>query len=1096
MKLKKRRNLIGKKIKSLIMMLLMVVMVVGALPLSVSAAAQNVTVKKDVTYYPNGALKSITPIFGWESGKAAANVQLVLMKKQLNSTTAEKPAHGDFTDFGTYGNSFGTYDDAVAYDKGKNGIFGIIAASDTKKVTGGSSDNELTISLKEGDIPLSDDGYYYIYLWTYYNNHYYPDNLLCVVRVQDGRAQYTAATGRNDYNENDFSAVVSLDLEAVTFAYAYDAQRNPSYPAKADTKIVMSRLITPLLADGTRGQNHGSWKFSKAGTYAGMNNTDNIRLQSVVSKVAEQYELNEKSVVIHELKENETHVAYGVVISYDVLEGYAVFLGDTWNGGAGYLLSLKEISEDPKTITAGTIATDFIDAEAPNAVFTAEGTNGGTLTDVDISMKYQVVKNSTAGGWIDISNTSVTLTGLDAGNIIQIKRAGNGTTTKDSPLQEIAVTQAAKPMNLAGVACTTSNQDDGKITGVDNTMEYKLSAASGWTAVTESTLTGLSNGTYQVRVKANETVLASESAVIEIGKHIHVGTLSEKVEAKCEEAGSKPYYSCECGKYFEDADCITEITDLANWKVIPATGHTGGTATCKTKAQCEVCGMEYGEFASHTMSANYEAENADPEKHYHVCSVCKAKDDAGEDHSWNVDAATEETDKHCEICGYVAEAKLDHVHVGTLSEKVEAKCEEAGSKPYYSCECGKYFEDADCITEITDLANWKVIPATGHTGGTATCKTKAQCEVCGMEYGEFASHTMSANYEAENADPEKHYHVCSVCKAKDDAGEDHSWNVDAATEETDKHCEICGYVAEAKLDHVHVGTLSEKVEAKCEEAGSKPYYSCECGKYFEDADCITEITDLANWKVIPATGHTPKPDDGDCTTAITCRVCGRETTAARSAHTGGTATCKAKSQCEVCGMEYGELAAHTWDEGIVTKQPTASVRGEKVFTCTAADCQATRTESIHKLEPSIIKGENGVWTQGSNQGLSFLSDAAFADLLNVAVDGTVIEQKNYTAVSGSIIVELKPEYLTTLAAGKHTLAIHSASGSAQTEFTIKGKEASSADQDINSQKPTSADQKVTAVETGDADFPMMWVLALAVSFVGIICISARKHRNS
>ena len=422
MKLKKRRNLIGKKIKSLIMMLLMVVMVVGALPLSVSAAAQNVTVKKDVTYYPNGALKSITPIFGWESGKAAANVQLVLMKKQLNSTTAEKPAHGDFTDFGTYGNSFGTYDDAVAYDKGKNGIFGIIAASDTKKVTGGSSDNELTISLKEGDIPLSDDGYYYIYLWTYYNNHYYPDNLLCVVRVQDGRAQYTAATGRNDYNENDFSAVVSLDLEAVTFAYAYDAQRNPSYPAKADTKIVMSRLITPLLADGTRGQNHGSWKFSKAGTYAGMNNTDNIRLQSVVSKVAEQYELNEKSVVIHELKENETHVAYGVVISYDVLEGYAVFLGDTWNGGAGYLLSLKEISEDPKTITAGTIATDFIDAEAPNAVFTAEGTNGGTLTDVDISMKYQVVKNSTAGGWIDISNTSVTLTGLDAGNIIQIKR--------------------------------------------------------------------------------------------------------------------------------------------------------------------------------------------------------------------------------------------------------------------------------------------------------------------------------------------------------------------------------------------------------------------------------------------------------------------------------------------------------------------------------------------------------------------------------------------------------------------------------------------------------------------------------------------------
>ncbi len=39
-------------------------------------------------------------------------------------------------------------------------------------------------------------------------------------------------------------------------------------------------------------------------------------------------------------------------------------------------------------------------------------------------------------------------------------------------------------------------------------------------------------------------------------------------------------------------------------------------------------------------------------------------------------------------------------------------------------------------------------------------------------------------------------------------------------------------------------------------------------------------------------------------------------------------------------------AAHTWDAGVVTKEPTATAEGEKTYTCTFDGCGATKTEAI------------------------------------------------------------------------------------------------------------------------------------------------------
>lgn len=86
--------------------------------------------------------------------------------------------------------------------------------------------------------------------------------------------------------------------------------------------------------------------------------------------------------------------------------------------------------------------------------------------------------------------------------------------------------------------------------------------------------------------------------------------------------------------------------------------------------------------------------------------------------------------------------------------------------------------------------------------------------------------------------------------------------------------------------------------------------------------------------------------------------------------------------------------------------------------------------------PTIIDGANGEWKDNSKDGLTFRSNADFADFLSVKVDGAEIEAKNYEAKEGSTIVALKNEYLKTLKAGEHTLAVVSKNGEATTKFTI------------------------------------------------------------
>ena len=149
-------------------------------------------------------------------------------------------------------------------------------------------------------------------------------------------------------------------------------------------------------------------------------------------------------------------------------------------------------------------------ADAPNATFTATDASTGTLSGVTSGMKYRIDD----GEWNEISSDAdISLNDLSACTISIMQRDGK---KLDSETQTIQVT---KPNAPKASAQNCINGNDGKLTGVDDTMEYRSSGAGSWIAIDGSEVPGLAAGSYEVRCKASGTALASAPQTVTIGSY-------------------------------------------------------------------------------------------------------------------------------------------------------------------------------------------------------------------------------------------------------------------------------------------------------------------------------------------------------------------------------------------------------------------------------------------------------------------------------------------------------------------------------------------------------------------------------------------------
>lgn len=139
-------------------------------------------------------------------------------------------------------------------------------------------------------------------------------------------------------------------------------------------------------------------------------------------------------------------------------------------------------------------------------------------------------------------------------------------------------------------------------------------------------------------------------------------------------------------------------------------------------------------------------------------------------------------------------------------------------------------------------------------------------------------------------------------------------------------------------------------------------------------------------------------------------------------------------------------------------------------------------------EPKIIEGMNSEWIKGSGKGLEFRSDADYLSFIGVEVDGEEVGEDNYSKREGSIIIELKSEYLETLSPGNHTITIKSTEGNASTDFII------SSSTSLPSLSPSESSEIIKFQKTGDNNDIMVYISIILIS-LGLIAIMSAFNRK-
>ncbi|MBE6707706.1 MAG: hypothetical protein E7578_00515 [Ruminococcaceae bacterium] len=222
-----------------------------------------------------------------------------------------------------------------------------------------------------------------------------------------------------------------------------------------------------------------------------------------------------------------------------------------------------------------------------------------------------------------------------------------------------------------------------------------------------------------------DTYCTDCDTVIEYGEIIpatHYLINFDSCEPTCTDFGWNSYTECLHCEY-------------STYEMIPATGiHTGGIATCTERAVCDTCGNEYGEIDSDKHSfVQFEGKEPtcteDGWKDYVYCVECEYNNyvslPATGIHTGGIATCTERA--VCDTCGNeYGEINPDKHGFVEVDAKIPT-CTENGWDTYLICVYCNY-------TTVSP------IPATGvHTGGIATCVSKAVCDTCGNEYGEFDS---------------------------------------------------------------------------------------------------------------------------------------------------------------------------------------------------------------------------------------------------------------------------------------------------------------------------------------------------------------------
>ena len=376
---------------------------------------------------------------------------------------------------------------------------------------------------------------------------------------------------------------------------------------------------------------------------------------------------------------------------------------------------------------------------------------------------------------------------------------------------------------------------------------------------------GIDETATKIGVEAKSKDGSLREIPVTIIDHMHSISLVPATPKTCTTDGNKKHFKCNvCGDLFADAGGVTSLTEED--VKIPA-GHEYGDLVPKQEPTCKQTGMQA----------------------YYKCSVCNKYFD---------ESKTEKTVEELTI-------SIDpNAHdFGAWIAEVPATCVATGTKGHQDCNrCNRHYDESG--NEITDLTiptndnhDWNAWASNldgTHTrtckrdsshkengtcsGGTATCTTKAVCEVCKTTYGGFASHNTT---QYNGKDSSGHWDTCSTC--------DNKFNFEAHTPDREK--------------------ADETNPVKCTKCD---FVITPAGHYEHTAD--SEWHNSAD-----GTYHYHK-----------CTHSGCSVTLDKADHSGGTKTCENKAVCSVCGLEYGDKLGHDYGEVKYTWTSDNTCKAERV----------------------------------------------------------------------------------------------------------------------------------------------------------------------
>lgn len=265
-----------------------------------------------------------------------------------------------------------------------------------------------------------------------------------------------------------------------------------------------------------------------------------------------------------------------------------------------------------------------------------------------------------------------------------------------------------------------------------------------------------------IRYSAAVTLTVTRNCAVE-GHELDEGTVT--TNPTCTATGLKTFTCSACGG--------TEVT------ILPALEHDWAAATCMTPKTCrrEGCGAKDGAVdpSNHTGEKVWSTTERRHTQRYNCCGLVTVET---EDHTWDKGActlcayrcvshtggtATCVKKAACEICGEEYGDYADHAYSADWTSDTQ--------QHWHACALCDSRSGAGMHTDKNKDHKCDVCGKTvsGHTGGTATCVKKAECEDCGEAYGEVdggnheALVRVPAKAATEDAEGNSEYWYCSAC---------------------------------------------------------------------------------------------------------------------------------------------------------------------------------------------------------------------------------------------------------------------------------------------------------------------------------------------